>query len=337
MAQRWYLRSTGTPDISPTIAAEWEHIEGSPLRLTTSPTGASSALSSKAYAPDAADHLVNADSHVIQFVSSETLAAQTFSAQTVSLAVQCLESNAGNNVFLTWKIYVVNAAGSSVLGTLLAIRRDATEMATARTNRTDSTTTGSFTTSEVGRLVIELGCGGTPVGAGGVQGHNSTLFYGDNSATDLPADDADTTTTKRPWVEFATGFSFAATTRNVAATINSVSTVSSTPTRVRNVQAFVDSTASVSAVVATGKLIAATISSTSTVSAAVTVFAVKPIAATIEAASSVSASVTRFSTKPVSATVAAVSSVSAAVAVESVGGDSSHGSGSPGVGISGGW
>jgi hypothetical protein len=188
--------------------ADWAHINTA--RLPCSPTGGATALSSVVYTPDAADHLVNADAHVIQFISVETLAAQTMSAQTVTITMQCLESNAGNNVSLTWKIYVVSTDGASVLAPLLAIRRDATEMATSRTNRTDSATTTLATTLAPGRLVIEIGCGGTPTAASQVQGHNCRLFHGDNSAVDLPADDTDTTTTKRPWVEFATGFTLVA-------------------------------------------------------------------------------------------------------------------------------
>ena len=207
MPQRWYLRSSGTPNITPTIdAAHWEHINTS--RISCSPAGGATALSNVAYAPDGADHLVSGDAHVIQFISAETLDPQTMSAQTVTIAMQCLESNAGNNVSLTWKIWVVSIDGSTLLGELLPIRRDATEMATSRTNRTDSATTTLVTTSVPSRLVIEVGCGGLPTAASGVQGHNCTLFHGDNSATDLPANDTDTTTTKRPWVEFATGFTF---------------------------------------------------------------------------------------------------------------------------------
>lgn len=327
MAQKWYLRSSGTPDISPTVTADWEHIEASPLRLTTSPTGGSTSLSSKAYSPDAADHLVNADAHVIQYISAETLAAQTISAQTVSLAVQCLESNAGNNVFLTWKIYIVNAAGTSVLGTLLAIRRDATEMATTRTNRTDSATTTEVTTSEAGRLVIELGCGGTPTGAGGVQGHNCTLFHGDNSATDLPADDADTTTTKRPWVQFTNDLTFAANTKNIAAAINMASTVSAQQTRVRLVQAFVDmsSTVSASPTRFSVKLITATIAMVMTVEAVATRFSVKFITATINMAMSVAATPTRFTTKYVTAAIEMALTLAAVVTLIVDGG----GGGSP--------
>jgi hypothetical protein len=58
------------------------------------------------------------------------------------------------------------------------------------------------------RLVFELGLGGTPTSAGGVQGHNGTLRLGETGLTDAPANDTSTSTTENPWLEFANTLTF---------------------------------------------------------------------------------------------------------------------------------
>lgn len=187
--------------MSPVIAsADWEHINT--VRRPCDDAKANTAEASTAYSPDAADHLVNGDSHFVQFISLRKLKAQTISAQTVKLQVQGSETNAGNNCFVTMKIWCAAVDDLANLGTIVNMARDGTELTTSRTNRAHSVTSSSVTTTEDSWLVIEIGIGGTPTGAGGVQGHNGTLWFRDDSATDLPEDDTDTTTTKNPWVEF---------------------------------------------------------------------------------------------------------------------------------------
>jgi len=161
----------------------------------------STALATVAYTPDAADHLVDGDALHVQFVSPP-LAAQTISAQTVTLVVQALEPDANNNLFVTWKLFIWTAAGA-VGSTVLAIKRDATEVVLASTNRTDSATTTSVTIGNGDRLVLEIGLGGTPTATGGVQGHNGSMRFGESGATDATANDTGTATTENPWLEFA--------------------------------------------------------------------------------------------------------------------------------------
>ena len=203
MATRLYFPSTGTPDVSPTInnGGEWEHSNGVRRPLVT--TVGSSALSTDAYSPDAADHLTDGDALIYQYVLTDKLAAQTISGQTVKWQFQCLEAHANNNLFLTLKIFVCGNDGT-IKETLLAIRRDATEVATSLTNRGDSATISSATVEDNDRIVVEIGLGGTMTGAGGVQGHNGSIRFGESASSgDLPEDDSTTTTTYRPWLEFA--------------------------------------------------------------------------------------------------------------------------------------
>ena len=203
MATRLYFPSTGTPDVLPTInnGGEWEHSNGVRRPLVT--RLGSSALSTDAYAPDAADHLTNGDALIYQYVLTDKLSAHTISGQTVKWQFQCLEAHTNNNLFLTLKIFVCGNDGT-IKETLLAIRRDATEVATSLTNRGDSANISSATVEADDRIVVEIGLGGTPASASGVQGHNGSIRFGESASSgDLPEDDSTTTTTYRPWLEFA--------------------------------------------------------------------------------------------------------------------------------------
>jgi hypothetical protein len=169
-----------------------------------------SALSTVAYAPDAADDLTNRDAHHRQYVSGP-LAAQTLSGN-VKAQFQCLETFANDNLFLTLKILVCSNDGSTTLATLLAITRDTTnELTTSLINRNfPSTALSSYACAAGDRLVIEVGLGGSiTTGTGGVIGHNGSIRWGCSaSSDDLPEDDTQTGTTYRPWLEFSNTFQF---------------------------------------------------------------------------------------------------------------------------------
>lgn len=210
MASRFYFTNSVAAVVSPTINAggEWEHAQS--VRRAFRKTLGSDALgNSNSYTPDGSDHLVDGDAMVAQWVCSDPLAAQSIAAQTVKWQFQCFESNAGNNLALTIKIFVCSADGSTIKETLLAIRRDGAEMNTSLRNISDSATISSADVEDGDRLVIELGGGGTPTAAGGVQGHNLTIRAGENASSgDLPENDTETGTTFRPWLEFANTLTF---------------------------------------------------------------------------------------------------------------------------------
>lgn len=228
MPTRFFFPETEAAAVSPTISgADWEHINT--LRRKLLATADASALTTTAYTPDAADHLVNGDAHHRQYVS-DAIAAQTISGN-VKAQFQCLEANNGNNLFLTLLIYVVSNDGTTVTGTLLAITRDTTnELGTALNNRNfPSTALSSVVANANDRIVVEVGLGGTPTASGGVQGHNGSLRFGGNASSgDLPEDDTTTATTYRPWLEFDGTISFPGVTYQItlAATALGVATLS---------------------------------------------------------------------------------------------------------------
>jgi len=186
-----YLPSSGTAAVSPTPSpTDWTlHVNAlsRPLQFTRQNT----ALTTLAYNPDGADHLVAGTSMIAQFVS-QLLPPQTVAAQQVCLGLRMLEVAAGNNLTLRWKIYGCNAAGSSNLGNILAITAGATELGTSITGVSRAAATTAQTFNEPWRLVIEIGVGGTPTTPGT---HNASAAFGDPMATgalNLPQD-GDTT------------------------------------------------------------------------------------------------------------------------------------------------
>ncbi len=223
MATRFYLPLSGSAPTSPTISAEWEH-NLAITRRPTSITKGSTVLTTVDYSYDGSDHAVDQDAIHAQFVSTDQLAAQTIAAQAVELAIQGFEIHADNNLFVTLKIFVCDATGS-IKETLLAITRDGVELGTATiSSRSLTGTTTEADVEEDDRLVFEIGVAGLPVtGAGGIQGHNSRLRWGEDGAGGdlVAATDSQTGTTLNPWLEFADTLTFtggAPTTRRYSLT-----------------------------------------------------------------------------------------------------------------------
>jgi hypothetical protein len=206
MATRFRLPSSGSADVSPAFQS-YTHANSTTRRPL--PTSDSSALSSVAQTPDAADHTgVNGDTFHAQFVSAELPANVAFStADTVKYAIQGLEAHGGNNLFVQLWVGVYSSDGSTLQATLLTKSLDGTEIVTAiESSRTAShNLTSSYTTVAGDRIVVEFSVSGTPGGGGGIQGHNATLRWGsDGAGGDVAETDSDQATDVNPWIEFST-------------------------------------------------------------------------------------------------------------------------------------
>ena len=198
MATRFYLPSSGTAPVAPAYNTGWED------------TSIAAALPGRIYKKSTAGSTVsfddasaaNRDILYRQYVS-QPLLAQTIAIQTIKFQILASQTDAGNNLFTTLLIYVVNNAGSSVIGTVLAMTKDGTEPAASLTNRLFSATSSSLAVSESDRLVFEIGLSGDPANG---KSHDGSLRIGDVSVSDLPEDDT-TTADNNSWIEFATGVS----------------------------------------------------------------------------------------------------------------------------------
>lgn len=208
MATRFRLPNSGTPGRSPAFQS-YTHSGSTRIPLVTTD---STALATNALTPDAADHIAAGDTVFAQFVSGMMKAGITFTnGDAISLAVQCLESDAGDNLFVQLFVAIVSEDGGTVRRTIRSKVADGLELATTITNRNLTTTQdgATYVTVHGDRLVVELSVTGTPVATGGVQGHNASLRFGSNGGGgDLGANDTDTLATLNPWIDFAPTVTF---------------------------------------------------------------------------------------------------------------------------------
>ncbi len=181
MSTLCWLPSSGSAAVSPTPdAATWTlHVNtvSRPLNFVRADT----ALTTLAYNPDAADHLVDGNTMVAQFVS-DLLPPQTVAAQQIGWGARMLEAAASNNLFPMLRLYGCNAAGTTNLGTLLAGTRQATELGTSLTGAAYTQASTAQTFNEPWRLVAEWGAGGLPVNTA-TDTHNMSIAFGDPLAT----------------------------------------------------------------------------------------------------------------------------------------------------------
>ena len=195
MATICYLPASGAGAVTVTPSGtDWNlHVNAS-NRLKLNFTRQNTALSTIAYNPDAADHLVDGNSMHSQFVS-DILPPQVIAAQQITLGFRCLEVAASNNLFPAWKLYAVTVDGVTPLGNIVAFFRSAlAEMATAITGYCQTVAGSALTLNVPWRLVLEIGGGGLPVNTA-TDTHNLSIALGDPMATgaqNLPQQ-ADTT------------------------------------------------------------------------------------------------------------------------------------------------
>jgi hypothetical protein len=205
MATRFYLRYTDSPVPLDILAdAGWEDAadlwETGKNRAITKTSSSSDAMATFAHVGRLS---TNADVPYKQYVSEPLTAAQTITgAQSIKFQVRASETTASNNLFTALGIRVMSAGGV-LRKTVLAVSRDATELAVGTlTNRQFAATseTGNYTTVAGDYLVIEIGVGGDP---STINVHSGSFRLGDAAGSDLPEDDTDTTDLN-PWVELVT-------------------------------------------------------------------------------------------------------------------------------------
>src|SRR3990172_1196761 len=181
MATVCWMPSSGAAAVSPTPdSGTWTlHISSNSRRMVFQRSN--TALTTLAYNPDAADHLVDGNCMICQFVS-DILPPQTIAAQQILWGARMLEAAASNNLFPLLRLYGCNTAGSSNLGTLLAGTRQATELGTALTGACYVQASSAVTFNEPWRLVAEWGVGGLPVNTA-TDTHNASISFDESFAT----------------------------------------------------------------------------------------------------------------------------------------------------------
>lgn len=209
MTTRFYLPSTGTPDISPAFGSGWG-VTTNADRIDLVTTRISSAMTLKSGVGDAGQ-----DYQLLRQYISAALGAQTISG-TIKGQVR-MSNSAGTSIGqLAVRVAKCASDGSGVTE-ILAIADSTTAPGTnppgtvaTLTNRRmeqgvddfilDLTSTG---VNAGDRLIVEIGYDDNST--------NTTRFascsFGDDSATDLPEDET-TTAANNPWVEFSMDIAF---------------------------------------------------------------------------------------------------------------------------------
>lgn len=197
---RFYLPSTGAAAVEPTPNAGWENISiHAHLKCVTTKI-ASAMTSVNLYQDPWAD----GDYLFRQYVS-DPIAAQTILAQTVKIQMRATQGFNVQVPKLRWAIYVFSNDGSTLRGTLVAMRTDDIVFNSTGTlvNRGDSVTSTEVVTENGDRIVIEIGAYHNYY----AYSSTLTLSIGDNSGTDLPENDTEYNA-YNPWLEFTNEITF---------------------------------------------------------------------------------------------------------------------------------
>lgn len=201
-ATRFYLPSTGTPDISPSTDGSWELTTGFIRRdLVRTKISSTELIQSTAH-----DSSNGTDDVLIAQYISEALPAGDISG-TVKGVTKARETNSAADLRTQVNIRVVSSDGTTVRGTLLSHDTGtlASEWSTSSTLssrlvpvalRSNALTTVSA--QENDRIVIEIGYRRHALVSTSYTGR---LYFQDN-ASDLPESDSDATTGD-PWIEFS--------------------------------------------------------------------------------------------------------------------------------------
>lgn len=208
MSRRWYLPSTGAAAVSPAFAAWDDSSEADRLKMVT--TRISSAMANKIVTDNFG--IVNEKQLWRQYVS-DPLAPGAISG-TVSGQVRCSESLAtANQDEVCLCVKVVSNDGSTLRGTLLALGFYGTTKeyptGTAENRIIASAQALSSVTAQAGdRLVVEIGTRPSTLPLAAAP--TIAAVFGDDNASDLPADQTETSTFN-PWIEFSQTIGFALT------------------------------------------------------------------------------------------------------------------------------
>ena len=201
MATDFYLGSSGTPEVSPSYSADWD-VTTDAVRRPLSGFPRNSTMTTKAYTDsDETDQNIL----LFQFVSAP-MDAGTTGAPTMLISIRGVESNAGNNMFLsaTARLVDINGDDYDTPKVIIAFGLDDVEFdATTLTSR--SFMMGAITDTTIAegdRLVIEIGGSGNPDGG---QSHGFSLSYGDDSAANLVTTSDVATGADNPRARFNTG------------------------------------------------------------------------------------------------------------------------------------
>lgn len=225
MATRFYLPSTGTPGQTPNYDAGWEQVTAADRRNMHTAKIASS-MTDKADAETSNNSAY--DVLLRQYISTKTYEAFSFlTSQTWKLQVRAVESGSAADMFVAIIAKVISGDGGTVRGTIVNFLVDTTEIThVTLTNRSMSGNISNNVSMQSGdRILLEIGFRATN---SKTTSYTGTLNFGDDSGTDLPENDSETTA-YNPWFELSPTLSPIITYKTLAGTVDAVSGVPDIP------------------------------------------------------------------------------------------------------------
>lgn len=202
MATRFYLPSSGSVPISPSVSSEWESSWQFTRRPAVTTKSNTSFVNDEGYDTPGSTPM---DICKFQYISGP-LEAQTITG-TVKGQIRVYEGEDDDDACRALVIRVVSNDGATVRGTLLAHFPSSleSEWATSATNRyfpPSGTSVTSVDAQAGDRLLIEIGVRRFAANSG-----YHRYRMGDNASSDLPEDET-STSDYNPWIEFSQTLDF---------------------------------------------------------------------------------------------------------------------------------
>lgn len=191
---RFYLANSAAPVAATSFDSGWEQTAGvTQALLATAKTGANTSGGvAETTATTSFDVLVG------QFISAPFERAGSIPAQTITLTVARLESDAAADFTTRFAVRVLNNAGTTQRGSAGGFLQG-TEWPTAATAIAMAATISAITVHKGDRLVIEYGY---RTGNAVTTSYTGTMRYGGTDSIDLAnADTGADATTRSPWVD----------------------------------------------------------------------------------------------------------------------------------------
>lgn len=196
MATRYYLPSTGAAVVTPTFNAVWEKTSEAD-RLKMVKTKISSAFATKTCTEN-----VSTDPYDVlnrQYVS-DPIGVHDFNGVSMKVQIRCMESAAKMDALLYVITWMVSNDGNTYRFSLPIVTSGVEFDDGTLENRGIFAPPSAYDSSQNGdRIVVEIGVNTTNTKT---DVYTATMDFGDNSGTDLPENNTETTQ-YNPWIEFS--------------------------------------------------------------------------------------------------------------------------------------
>lgn len=200
MLVRFYMQSSGTPDISPAFDAAWEQTGQAVRRWLVPKLASDDAVTALTDVTVTVPITTTQNILAGQFVSRPFVRQRALwnavSTEGIKLIVRVSESATTANAHLNYVVRVISADGGTVRGTIGSIQNTLLEFPTTAATRIRDGASTAVTVQAGDRLVVEVGL----LASGPTAAQSATFRFGSNAGSDF-AYTSGLTTDLNPWIE----------------------------------------------------------------------------------------------------------------------------------------